>query len=122
MIRRPPRSTLTDTLFPYTTLFRSVCRQHVVTMIDADDGSTPTLISHASYLRDYVGDLAGVLDMRRSRRGDRRWASTAAPVTDTGRRSRSLRPQWPGHRQSGVLGTSVSVRVSLGGCKSLKKK
>src|SRR3546814_10916400 len=37
MIRRPPRSTRTDTLFPYTTLFRSVlafrtsgrCRIHV---------------------------------------------------------------------------------------------
>src|SRR3546814_17280976 len=27
MIRRPPRSTRTDTLFPYTTLFRSHCRQ-----------------------------------------------------------------------------------------------
>src|SRR3546814_4114663 len=31
MIRRPPRSTRTDTLFPYTTLFRSIeerfCRQ-----------------------------------------------------------------------------------------------
>src|SRR3546814_5948332 len=26
MIRRPPRSTRTDTLFPYTTLFRSLCR------------------------------------------------------------------------------------------------
>src|SRR3546814_4585957 len=26
MIRRPPRSTRTDTLFPYTTLFRSVLR------------------------------------------------------------------------------------------------
>src|SRR3546814_7889450 len=26
MIRRPPRSTLTDTLFPYTTLFRSLLR------------------------------------------------------------------------------------------------
>src|SRR3546814_10996227 len=25
MIRRPPRSTRTDTLFPYTTLFRSDC-------------------------------------------------------------------------------------------------
>src|SRR3546814_2266506 len=25
MIRRPPRSTRTDTLFPYTTLFRSKC-------------------------------------------------------------------------------------------------
>src|SRR3546814_7360688 len=27
MIRRPPRSTLTDTLFPYTTLFRAEHRQ-----------------------------------------------------------------------------------------------
>src|SRR3546814_8070466 len=27
MIRRPPRSTRTDTLFPYTTLFRSTCRR-----------------------------------------------------------------------------------------------
>src|SRR3546814_4154103 len=26
MIRRPPRSTRTDTLFPYTTLFRSPCK------------------------------------------------------------------------------------------------
>src|SRR3546814_9175177 len=25
MTRRPPRSTRTDTLFPYTTLFRSIC-------------------------------------------------------------------------------------------------
>src|SRR3546814_2395860 len=28
MIRRPPRSTRTDTLFPYTTLFRSLLRDH----------------------------------------------------------------------------------------------
>src|SRR3546814_18182381 len=28
MIRRPPRSTRTDTLFPYTTLFRSFVRWH----------------------------------------------------------------------------------------------
>src|SRR3546814_926432 len=28
MIRRPPRSTRTDTLFPYTTLFRSRKRDH----------------------------------------------------------------------------------------------
>src|SRR3546814_10810719 len=27
MIRRPPRSTRTDTLFPYTTIFRSPARQ-----------------------------------------------------------------------------------------------
>src|SRR3546814_1000214 len=30
MIRRPPRSTRTDTLFPYTTLFRSNYRKKVV--------------------------------------------------------------------------------------------
>src|SRR3546814_18467610 len=30
MIRRPPRSTRTDTLFPYTTLFRSTARGSVV--------------------------------------------------------------------------------------------
>src|SRR3546814_8640256 len=29
MIRRPPRSTRTDTLFPYTTLFRSPARRLV---------------------------------------------------------------------------------------------
>src|SRR3546814_1226439 len=28
MIRRPPRSTRTDTLFPYTTLFRSLAPEH----------------------------------------------------------------------------------------------
>src|SRR3546814_5615548 len=28
MIRRPPRSTRTDTLFPYTTLFRSIIRKY----------------------------------------------------------------------------------------------
>src|SRR3546814_6578146 len=31
MIRLPPRSTRTDTLFPYTTLFRSACRSHLAT-------------------------------------------------------------------------------------------
>src|SRR3546814_4786149 len=29
MIRRPPRSTRTDTLFPYTTLFRSDLQPHI---------------------------------------------------------------------------------------------
>src|SRR3546814_15467419 len=33
MIRRPPKSTRTDTLFPYTTLFRSACAH--------DDGIYP---------------------------------------------------------------------------------
>src|SRR3546814_11294052 len=36
MIRRPPRSTRTDTLFPYTTLFRSL--RITVQLIDAETG------------------------------------------------------------------------------------
>src|SRR3546814_7717102 len=32
MIRRPPRSTRTDTLFPYTTLFRSPIRVEAIAM------------------------------------------------------------------------------------------
>src|SRR3546814_10552382 len=33
MIRRPPRSTRTDTLFPYTTLFRSLRAGHGVALL-----------------------------------------------------------------------------------------
>src|SRR3546814_19120543 len=35
MIRRPPRSTSTDTLFPYTTLFRSVGERIVAVVVIA---------------------------------------------------------------------------------------
>src|SRR3546814_5723841 len=35
MIRRPPRSTRTDTLFPYTTLFRSVEGGALLSHLDA---------------------------------------------------------------------------------------
>src|SRR3546814_17732753 len=35
MIRRPPRSTCTYTLFPYTTLFRSFCSSMVLGAHDA---------------------------------------------------------------------------------------
>src|SRR3546814_7913946 len=39
MIRRPPRSTRTDTLFPYTTLFRSAW----IDTSSADTGSSPMI-------------------------------------------------------------------------------
>src|SRR3546814_1109521 len=38
MIRRPPRSTRTDTLFPYTTLFRSQAIHHPATPYIAPGG------------------------------------------------------------------------------------
>src|SRR3546814_6259299 len=51
MIRRPPRSTRTDTLFPYTTLFRSegirpapVSKYHLLPVFS---GVPPTLVRNA---------------------------------------------------------------------------
>src|SRR3546814_5441225 len=37
MIRLPPRSTRTDTLFPYTTLFRSSAGNDELTVVDGND-------------------------------------------------------------------------------------
>src|SRR3546814_16075187 len=60
MIRRPPRSTRTDTLLPYTTLFRS---------IDADDGLRIVL---ARELRQDRGGGVDHLTAARQRRVDER--------------------------------------------------
>src|SRR3546814_20391801 len=44
MIRRPPRSTLTDTLFPYTTLFRS----QIISIAIGDDGKVGAVAVNAN--------------------------------------------------------------------------
>src|SRR3546814_21104132 len=41
MIRRPPRSTRTDTLFPYTTLFRSCGVRQPARLLQAPAGAAP---------------------------------------------------------------------------------
>src|SRR3546814_8124725 len=51
MIRRPPRSTRTDTLFPYTTLFRSLVLQI------AQDLGDPEQADGDSDEAEAVGDL-----------------------------------------------------------------
>src|SRR3546814_8919920 len=47
MIRPPPRSTRTDTLFPYTTLFRSVANQIIVALTSQAVGEALVLASKA---------------------------------------------------------------------------
>src|SRR3546814_1472594 len=44
-IRRPPRSTRTDTLFPYTTLFRSMVILPTVAQVAADEPDTAAKIA-----------------------------------------------------------------------------
>src|SRR3546814_8594700 len=53
MIRRPPRSTRTDTLFPYTTLFRSIAPR----WLDSDRGF-PTTTALAFLTRAFTTPLA----------------------------------------------------------------
>src|SRR3546814_6748518 len=50
MIRRPPRSTRTDTLFPYTTLFRSrgIVFAPSASMTQSSTGKTPCVVGRES--------------------------------------------------------------------------
>src|SRR3546814_6496048 len=52
MIRRPPRSTRTDTLFPYTTLFRSPSKTRLAIMMSSPVQWTG---APAALLVDHVG-------------------------------------------------------------------
>src|SRR3546814_11701913 len=52
MIRRPPRSTLTDTLFPYTTLFRS--------RADNEKGRMAAVYAGFGTLRRHTGVIRGL--------------------------------------------------------------
>src|SRR3546814_3240544 len=64
MIRRPPRSTRTDTLFPYTTLFRSVGdflvgrpdvgEEHVLAVLILPDRGGGEILGHRALER--IGD------------------------------------------------------------------
>src|SRR3546814_15100567 len=62
MIRRPPRSTRTDTLFPYTTLFRSDAFVVVVRTRDVTEAALPTLINKLQ--KCIPGGGIGVVDRK----------------------------------------------------------
>src|SRR3546814_4674920 len=52
MIRRPPRSTRTDTLFPYTTLFRSPSEALELSLIGRGDVRRPTILTAGASASD----------------------------------------------------------------------
>src|SRR3546814_18958402 len=68
MIRRPPRSTRTDTLFPYTTLFRS---------LDEVTGTVKVYpLPHLPVVKDLVPDLTNFYAQHRSIEP---WLKTVSP-------------------------------------------
>src|SRR3546814_17632198 len=65
-IRRPPRSTRTDTLFPYTTLFRSILGASVIsatsgsmTLKDATNEAMRHWINNPSDTHYIIGSVVG---------------------------------------------------------------
>src|SRR3546814_13161241 len=116
MIRQPPRATRTDTLFPYTTLFRSqqtpIARRVVERRALARDAlRSADLHPEARVLHELEQETEGLLL-------DPGAGVDAPPVIDD---------QGPGQpaqedRKSVVEGKSVSVRVDLGGRRYIKKK
>src|SRR3546814_19001105 len=84
MIGRPPRSTRTDTLFPYTTLFRSPDNRWPssvdVTPVTPEarvDGLSVTMVGHATLLVQIAG--LNILT-------DPVWSDRARPVAIAGNR------------------------------------
>src|SRR3546814_6771261 len=55
MIRTPPRSTRTDTLFPYTTLFRSIDADMLSDMLKFVEGATKMELDSGYQLGDSSG-------------------------------------------------------------------
>src|SRR3546814_16287852 len=119
MIRRPPRSTRTDTLFPYTTLFRSLA------MLLARNGHDTCL-----WGRDAT-QLHGIEQQRENARYLPGIALPGNLRTATDLAAAIAGAQWvlvavPSHafadRKSVVSGKSVSVRVDLGGRRLIQIK
>src|SRR3546814_17181441 len=137
MIRRPPRSTRTDTLFPYTTLFRShalgtalidgalavahddmiVRHAHRLYQFGAGDRRRPGAVDdHPDVRKLAPGQVTGV---DQAGGGDDRGAVLV--VVKDGDVHPFLQRRFE-DRKSVVAGKSVSVRVDLGGRRIIKKK
>src|SRR3546814_11629796 len=134
MIRRPPRSTRTDTLFPYTTLFRSfdvhvalvsgqkqpqgiaLLRPKPLAVLGVgEDGVVERLVDgdaarHGCRIgpfREYTRALrleASLLQYRRPR-----YAGSPAAASKAGRRLH-------GHLEAGILGQRLAGRIDAVEC------
>src|SRR3546814_17686799 len=121
MIRRPPRSTRTDTLFPYTTLFRSILSR---AWLDNQ------YKARAEVRREWLVGREGLIVISGGRAGDVGQMLEAGKLAEAAVVAANWARAFPGSyyiefqraRKSGVQGKSVSGRFNLGGRRITKKK
>src|SRR3546814_12482663 len=122
MLRRPPRSTRTDTLFPYTTLFRSrfgVCddaRTSAASLVKSGLGRTRIMakVKHPPApceMGEETARLRALPWQEKEKGRDER--PTDQSADDDGDEE---------ERKSVVQGKRVSVRVGLGGRRTITKQ
>src|SRR3546814_14490687 len=126
MLRRPPRSTRTDTLFPYTSLFRSVSVGGVDSRWQAAKAKVTA--------KDRARLLDRIMVGSRSSRSGAWWHRPHGDGPERRYRLELRKPRWrlrnrPGFqpqaacdRKSVGQGQRVSVRVDIGGRRYHKKK
>src|SRR3546814_12878948 len=116
MIRRPPRSTRTDTLFPYTTLFRSGVYRGALGPVQGLKRKQGTLLKSATpvtLLRVIMIENQKIRPAQVVGPLGEHMTLESLPTVDTTR--------W-GERKGGVEGKSEAVRVGIGGRSNIKKK
>src|SRR3546814_17796536 len=124
MTRRPPKSTRTDTLFPYTTLFRAAATFPIVPECHGGNPALPVWASRSASTQWPLCRTAGNGGNYGWRPLSRTFAAAGAGcrwhlyrrnLSDSGRpRARD--------RKSVGEGKRVSVRVDIGGRRFFKKK
>src|SRR3546814_11195109 len=121
MIRRPPRSTRTDTLFPYTTLFRS--RPRLLRRGQPTSWPKPPRRSGRCAGSHHPNCHRARRRWRREDRAGFHWREQAAPKSP-----RTLELAWKclaspePARKSVVQGKRAVERLNIGGSGHIKKK
>src|SRR3546814_15608241 len=110
MILRPPRSTRTDTLFPYTTLFRSIAEAGAQRI--ADQAFDNRVVGALAQVGELVDPMMGGSVPADFLQADHVGVDLLQDRDDASHID----------RKSVASGKSVSVRVDLGGRRIIKKK
>src|SRR3546814_12019980 len=126
MLRRPTRSTRTDTLFPYPTLFRSAA--NVTGAAFGKSAKAATIEADVRVIDVAIDDIGHVVTDDIAPQGisgrsdERHIRAVRFEQPDDLFRIKPVPGDRAGDRKSVVEGKSVSVRVDLGGRRIFKKK